>query len=121
MHVVWIAALWVDYPGPVFSSWLQVRSFLHDIIVGRIRFVLFILFIFLSRVFAVLIVGDVIVVAFFSMNEILLLQHELQSWYSVFRRENRRLVWNAVTEAMEDRQNLVEEEEVGCERDVDDY
>ena len=55
------------------------------------------------------------------MNEILLLQHELQSWYSVFRRENRRLVWNAVTEAMEDRQNLVEEEEVGCERDVDEY
>jgi len=63
----------------------------------------------------------VVAVAVFSMNEILLLQQELQTWYSVFRRENRRLVWNAVTEAMEDRQNLVEEEEVGCERDVDDY
>jgi hypothetical protein len=44
----------------------------------------------------------VVAVAVFSMNEILLLQQELQTWYSVFRRENRRLVWNAVTEAMEE-------------------
>jgi hypothetical protein len=44
----------------------------------------------------------VVAVAVFSMNEIFLLQQELQTWYSVFRRENRRLVWNAVTEAMEE-------------------
>lgn len=32
-----LTVMWDDYPGPVFSSWLDVKSFLHDVSTGRIR------------------------------------------------------------------------------------
>mmetsp|Transcript_21050 Transcript_21050/g.35503 ORF Transcript_21050/g.35503 Transcript_21050/m.35503 type:complete len:484 (+) Transcript_21050:42-1493(+) len=66
--------MWHGYPGPVFSSWLDAKSFLQDVSTGRI-----------------------------SIAGITELQEDLSDWFSGFQRRQRAEVWGAVQREMEQR------------------